>query len=336
MNAGPDTHSVHLDLEDLIAEAAGQPVAARASEHLAHCADCRAEADRWIVVADGIRGVPSATPETGWPARRQPTRPRVLARAGRRTALAVGAAAAAVVLIGVAGYETGAVHIRFGQASGASGASGTILTAVGGCTGLEEATGTLEQINGGSLVIKTASGQPVTLTTTASTFAVISGALLGDIRDGAPVRVTGPSSDGTIAALLVATTPGSNLPQTHPSIPGSVTVQGTVVDTTTAGFTVVTSSGTRVPVTTSDSTTVTVLNVSPGQFQPGAMTLALGNAGPDGTLSARAVVQPMIGVVSGPPGAPGAQRHASVSVSSKGAGGCSPTSLAAGTLGSAG
>ena len=353
MNADPaDTQSPHLDLEDLIAEAAGQPVSAPAREHLARCEQCRTEANRWNLVADGVRGVPAATPEVAQPVPEatqaapgaaqpapgaaQPTRPRRIrprVRTGmRRGVLLAGGAAAAAVVIGVAGYAVGAVHISFGNGPGPV----TNLTAVGGCSGIEEATGTLEQASGGSLILKTASGQPVTLTTTASTFAAMSGALVGDIRDGAPVKVTGPRTDGTIAALLVATTPGASasLQRVNQSVPDSVTVQGTVADASAAGFTVVTASGALVPVTTAGDTNVNVLGVSPGQLQAGAMTVALGSAGPDGTLSAQAVVQPMIGVVTGPPGAPGAQRN--ISISSKAAHDCSPADLAAGALGSAG
>ena len=76
-----------------------------------------------------------------------------------------------------------------------------------GCATLEQADGTLEQVNGTSLVIKTASGQPVTVTTAASTFVSMSGPLLSDITDGASVDVRGSSSDGTIAAAIVTVGP---------------------------------------------------------------------------------------------------------------------------------
>ena len=64
MNTGPaDTRSPHLDLEDLIAEVTGQPVNGRARAHLARCEHCRAEANRWDLVASGVRGLAAATPE---------------------------------------------------------------------------------------------------------------------------------------------------------------------------------------------------------------------------------------------------------------------------------
>jgi len=317
MNAGPaDIHSSHLDLADLIAEAAGQPVAARAREHLANCADCRAEADRWNLIGDGVRGVPAATPEAARPTQSQRTLlgrigPRGLARPVRRVLLAVGSAAAAVVLLGVAGYSTGAVHVHFGQASS------TVLTAVGGCSGLEQASGTLQQVNGTSLVIKTAAGQPVTVTTTAATLLGMSGALESDITDGAPVAVAGPSSGGTIAAAAV------NVGSTRigkPELSGAVTVQGTVSDASAAGFTVVTPGGTRVPVITSGSTVVSVANASLRQLLPGAVTMALGYAGPDGTLTARGVIQPLARPVQL---RPGVSLHTTMNVRD-----CTPASLA--------
>ena len=97
--------------------------------------------------------------------------------------------------------------------------------------------------------------------------------------------------------------------------PGWVAVQGTVSDASTAGFTVVTSGGTRVPVTTSGGTFVVVPHASLGQLQAGVTTVALGHAGPDGTLSA-------IGVLQQPPGSQ-CRVHFNVAVR-----GCSPASIA--------
>jgi uncharacterized membrane protein YjjP (DUF1212 family) len=97
--------------------------------------------------------------------------------------------------------------------------------------------------------------------------------------------VRGHSSDGTIAAAIV--TVGQPFSAVNP--PGFVPVQGTVSDASTAGFTLVTSTGTRVRVTTSGGTLVVVPHATLGQLQVGATIFALGRAGPDGTLSARAV-----------------------------------------------
>ncbi|MGD0377640.1 MAG: hypothetical protein ABSB01_24035 [Streptosporangiaceae bacterium] len=281
MNADPaDTRYPHLDLGDLIAGAAGQPIGDRAREHLASCEHCQLEANRWNLVADGVRGLAAAAPGTAQPARPRRTGQRVLAGPWRRAMLVAGSAAAALVLLAGVGEVTGLVHVHL---SGPS--TETALTAVTGCSQLEQADGTLEQVTGSSLVITTASGQPVTVTTTATTFVSMSGPLLSDITDGASVMVRGSSSGGTITAAIV--TVGQPFSAVNPL--GFVPVQGTVSDASTAGFTLVTSSGTRVPVTTSGGTLVVIPHASPGQLQAGATIFAVGHAGPDGTLSARGV-----------------------------------------------
>jgi anti-sigma factor RsiW len=202
MNTGPaDTRSPHLDLEDLIAEANGQAIDDRGQAHLTSCEHCRAEANRWNLVAGGVRSLIDATPETAPPARPRHTRLRLLARPRPRTVLAASAAAALVLLAGV-GYGAGAIHIGH--------APGPVLTAVSGCTALERASGTLEQASGASLVIRPASGQPVTVTTGPQTLLVMSGALLNDVTDGASVLVLGSSSGGTIAARSVTVGPGAS------------------------------------------------------------------------------------------------------------------------------
>jgi len=309
MNTDPaDTRSPHLDLGDLIAEVTCQPVDDRAREHLTSCEHCRAEANRWNLVADGIRGLAATAPEAAAPARPRRTGRPVLARAGRRALLVAGSAAAALVLFVGGGSVTGLVQLHLG--GGAPG-TGTVVAAVSGCTGLELATGTLEQVNGSSLVIKTASGQPVTVTTTATTFVSVSGALLNDITDGASVMVRGSSSGGTIAAAIV--TVGQPFSAVNPS--GFVPVQGTVSDASADGFTLVTSTGTRVPVTTSGDTLVVVPHASPGQLPVGVPIFAVGLAGSDGTLSAHAVA-----AVSQLPSGP--QLRESVKVKD-----CSPSSI---------
>ena len=181
MNTDPaDTRYPHLDLEDLIAGAAGHPIGDQAREHLARCEHCRREANRWNLVADGVRDLAAAAPGTAQPARPRRTGQHVLAGPWRRAMLVAGSAAAALVLLVGVGTVTGLVHVHL---SGPS--TQTVLTAVTGCTQIEQADGTLEQVNGSSLVITTASGQPVTVTTTATTFVSMSGPLLSDITDGA-------------------------------------------------------------------------------------------------------------------------------------------------------
>ncbi len=301
MNA--DIRSPHLDLGDLIAEAAGQPIGDRAQEHLAACEHCQLEANRWNLVADGVRGLAAAlpepaavpgagavpeaaavpgigaVPEAAQPARPRRTGQRVVKGPWRRALLVAGSVAAALVILVGIGAVTGYVHIS-------RNSTGAALTAVTGCTQLEQADGTLAQVSGNSLVIKVASGQPVTVTTTASTFVSMSGPLLSDITDGASVMVRGGySSDGTIAAAIV--TVGPPFSAVNPA--GFVPVQGTVSDASTAGFTLVTSGGTRVRVTISSDTLVVVPHASLGQLRAGTAIFAVGQAGPGGTLSARGV-----------------------------------------------
>jgi hypothetical protein len=289
MNAdSAHTHSPHLDLEDLIAVVNGQAIDRRAREHLAACEHCSVEANRWNLVADGVRGLAAATPEVAQPARPQHTGPQVAAGPRGRTVLAA-SAAAALVLIGGASYGVSAALTGHAPGTAGTGPKPAALTTVSGCAALKQADGTLEQVNGSSLVIKTVSGQAVTVTTTASTMVSMSGVPLRDITDGTSVIVAGHSSGGTIAASNVTVAlPRSGRPAKTP--PGIVTVRGTVSDASTAGFTVITPGGTRVPVTTSSNTRVDIPQSSLGQLQAGAPAIAVGYAGPDGTLSAIAVL----------------------------------------------
>jgi hypothetical protein len=315
MNTGPtDTRSPHLDLADLIAEVTGQATSAQAREHLANCEQCRTEANRWNLVADGVRGLAAAEPEETPPALRQRRRLHALTDPRRRPVLAASVAAALVLLAG-AGYGiTAALTPQ---------ASGTVLTAVSGCASLEQASGTLEQVHGSSLVIKTASGQPVTVNTTAATKvaeSAASGALLADITNGAPVTALGSSHDGSIAAFsVVIADPAQQRPQVPPGI---VVAQGTVSDSSTSGFTVVTSDGARIAVVTSSVTVVTVTSARLDQLSVGATTVAVGRTGPDGTLSAAGVAAifeiPQNGQI---------QVHASTHTSGR-ARNCSPASIA--------
>jgi len=281
-------NDTHLELEDLIAEATGQPVDDRTREHLARCEHCRLEVNRWNLVADGVLDLAAATPEVAPPARPRHTRLRVLAGPRRPAMLAVGSVAAAFVLLVAIGAAAGLVHVSLGGGSGSG--TETTLTAVSGCsTPVEMASGTVERVTGTSVVITTASGQPVTVTTTASTRVIVAGALLSDITDGASVMVLGPTSGGTVAAVSVEVGPVPGSKVTPPS--GWTAVQGTVTDASTADFTVVTSGGTRVAVTTSGDTFVVVMKASLSQLHPGIPTAAVGTAGPDNTLAAQGIVQ---------------------------------------------
>jgi hypothetical protein len=303
MNPG----SVHLELEELLSDINGEAVSERARAHLATCGSCRAEARRWQTIAGGVRGLVAATPEAARPPLPRRTGLAALTGPGRRAMLA--ASAAAALLLAGGGY--GLTVAFTGHATGPAGAGTTTaaLTAVNGCAGLVQASGTLAQVTGTSLVITTASGQPVTVTTSPSTMVSESGAPLSDITDGASVIVAGPESGGTIAAqhVQIVAAVQRGIPETPPGI---VAVHGTVADASTGGFTVVTSTGTRVPVTTSSETEVGLFDPSLSQLQTGANTIAVGHASPAGTLTAIAVLQP-------PPG-----WHGKLQVE-----GCSPASI---------
>jgi hypothetical protein len=319
MNAGStDTRFPHLDLGDLIAEVTGRPISGQAREHLAGCGHCQREANRWNLVADAVHGLAAAAPEAVQPAGPQRTRRRVPAGPWRRAMLVAGCAAAALVLLVGLGEVTGYVRVHISGPGTSGPGTGTALTAVTGCPRIAQAAGTLERVNGSSLVIKTTSGQSATVATTPTMNVVVSGAQLGDITDGKPVLVAGPIANGTIAAGLVAVGGRASLA----ALPGIVNVRGTVSDASATGFTVVTSTGTRVPVTTSARTVVSVLSTSVGELQVGARTIAFGYARPHGTLSAIMVFQPIR--LFHPPVPPGA--HVSEHFSRK-RGSCSPASI---------
>ena len=127
MNA--DSADTHLDLGDLIAEATGQAVDDQARDHLAHCEHCRAEANRWGLVAGGVRRLAAAAPDVPpltRPGGPRHTRLRVLAGPRRRAVLAAGVAAALVLLAAVGYGASSFVRITFGTAG--TGAE-TVLTA---------------------------------------------------------------------------------------------------------------------------------------------------------------------------------------------------------------
>src|SRR5215472_13160890 len=128
-----NANSTHLDLEDLIAEANGQAVGERAREHLADCEQCQLEANRWNLVADGVRDLAAEAAEVPEPARPRRTGRRVLAGPWRRALVVVGSVAAALVLLVVIGTAAGLVHVHLSGPGSGSG-SETTLASVSGCT----------------------------------------------------------------------------------------------------------------------------------------------------------------------------------------------------------
>jgi hypothetical protein len=88
------------------------------------------------LVGDGVRGLAAGMPEVPQPARPQRTRRRRLPRPPVRYAMvAVGSAAAALVLLLAIGSAAGVVQLHL------SGGGTTTLTAVTGCAGLSRPTG---------------------------------------------------------------------------------------------------------------------------------------------------------------------------------------------------
>jgi len=205
------------------------------------------------------------------------------------------AAAAAAVLIGGASYGISAALTGHAPRTATTGPEAAVLTSVKGCTGLKQADGTLEQVNGTILVIKTRTGQQVSVTTTAPTMFAMSRVPLSYITNGTRVVVEGSMSGGTIAAqrvILGRPLPGVRILKS----PG--TAEGTVMRAGTAGFTLVTASGTRIPVTTSSRTDVAtrLRAATVSQLRTGIATTAVGRAGPHRTLSAIEVDQPSPGL----------------------------------------
>lgn len=282
----------HLGLEELLAGMAGDPLPGPARDHLASCADCRAEIQRWGVTSDATRLLAAATALPPWhfPAA-------TAARWPRRRALVVAAAAAAVVAAG---------GTTWGVISGGAGAPASItagLTAVTGCPGLAATSGTLEHIDGTQLVVKTPDGPTVTVTTSGSTTVRAEAAgSVSDITDGTRVIVHGTRQGTTLAAQnvlanLVQLLPHGGRPAGRIPPPQAVKQRpgiavGTASDVHAGGFSVAQPAGRQVHVTTSAATVVdTLAPASFGQLRTGVRVIAVGQSGPDGSLAAATVEQ---------------------------------------------
>jgi hypothetical protein len=285
------TTAPHLTLEELTS---ATPTAAESIEHLAACPECAAEAASWAAVAAGMQLIASGTrpPSAGlddvWRAietdRRGMRRPPVLAAS----------AAAAAVVLAAGGYGLTA-GLSAGPRPGGQGTpAGTQVAAdltATGCSGLDITKGVLTQVRGQDLVLAAPGGGAVTVTTSASTTILlgITGSR-GDIADGEHVLVAGRVRGGTVAARIIGITPSSLPAPSAPAKPGAPV--GTVADAASGRFDVVTASGTRVPVTTSPATRVTITErTSLSQLRTGDGTVAVGAAGPGGTLAASTVAQ---------------------------------------------
>jgi hypothetical protein len=278
----------HLDLEELLAGVTGEPLSEHARDHLESCPDCRSEIKRWGTTSDATRMLVAATELPPWqlPAETTAHRP------GRRALLA----AAAAAVLAAAGGTT------WGLTSGGA-APPAALTAVTGCPGLVATSGTLEQIDGTQLVVRTQGGQPVTVTVnSATTVSIEVTGSLSDITGGTGVIVHGTPQGAMLAAQNVLANmpqllpdqgrPSGKVPQPPKRQPGPGIAAGTVSDLHAGGFTVTRVAGGQVHVITSAATVVDTL--TPGrveQLRTGVHLIAVGQAGPDGTLAASTVDQ---------------------------------------------
>jgi Domain of unknown function (DUF5666) len=279
----------HLDLEELLAGVAGEPLSEQARDHLASCRDCRSEIQRWGTTSDATRTLVAATELPPWqlPAETTAYRP------GRRALLT---AAAAAAVLAAAGGTT------WGLTSGGA-VPAAALTAVTGCPGLAATSGILEQIDGTQLVVRTRDGQTVTVTTSSSTAVSIEvTGSLSDINDGAGVVVHGTRQGALLAAQNVLANmaqlppdqrrPSGKIPEPPKAGPGPGIAAGTVSDVHAGGFTVTRLAGGQVHVTTSAATVVDTLTPGRvGQLRTGVHLIAVGQPGPDGTLAASTVEQ---------------------------------------------
>jgi hypothetical protein len=228
-------------------------------------------------------------------------------RQRRRKRQAVIGAVAAVILL--AGGTTYGLTAGLGGAGHPARAVST-LTAVTGCPGLAAASGTLEQVDGTSLVLKTGGGKLVTVTAPASVkVSRQATTAVSEITNGTHVIVAGMGSSGRIAArrIIIGTLPTlhgpppAHLPHRRQGHPAHHTprrspaqggrAEGTVTDASVGGFTLITADF-RIQVTTSGSTTVYSQTTSTvGQLQLGGFTIAVGSATSVGRLAAASIEQ---------------------------------------------
>jgi hypothetical protein len=314
----------HLDIEELLAEATGTLLSDKAKVHLVACPACRRDAERWAIVARGARRLVAATPapasylpedsssgrsDSHVGSYQRDAHPTGNRRLSRRAYL--GAAAAALLVVAAGSYGLLAGFGGPGSRPATRGGPRTVLaglTAVKGCSGLDETLGTLDEVVGPNLVVKTSDGQSVTVATSASTKVSreVSGSL-DDVHDGAQVVVETTQSNGTTVAQSIGVGMGNvigklkqlPIPPVLPVKAGGTAIapklglaSGTVADASTGGFTVVEPDGTAVAVITTRSTTVTVLSAAGmSSLETGEFTVAVGTTRTSATLEADSVEQ---------------------------------------------
>jgi hypothetical protein len=324
--------SGHVPIEELASGSLG----AAAQQHLLVCAVCHNEAEEWAATRDAVGLIfADVDPPEGLVDEvlagmdvESPLHPDLSRsawrwwRAGRERRVRLAAAAAALlVLAGGVGYGiTDLVR------SPDRPVIQTAVTMVAGCSGLESVNGTLQSIEGSTLVIHAGHGTTIRVVAgPASHIDLQQTADMSMIQEGAPVVVTGTYSKGTLKAAHVGKL------ASVPAISSTVDIAkmlkqgqavGTVAKVGPGGFTVAEPGGTRVTVVASRSTQViATVPVDPSRLQTGARTAAVGSSGPGGVLVASAVDQqasplhlvgPPSGAIPGPGRLPsGAERSRS-------------------------
>ena len=216
-----------------------------------------------VLVAEGVRSlaaavpesaVPEAASESAVPGAAPPVRPAVPAHPQRaawrgpagpwRSALLVAGAAPQRRSSSSSGRRGERARAPAGRRLKGTSAE-TVFTAVSRCTALEQASGTLERVNGSSLVVD---GQrPAGDRDHDGLNAIQRDRSAAGSRHGRSVSDPVGSKlrrDDRSLPVMIAD-PAQQHPQPPPDI---VVVKGTVSDASTAGFTVVTTDGSRVPV----------------------------------------------------------------------------------------
>lgn len=206
--------SPHLKLDELLANASGEAVSDRARAHLTACGHCQDEAERWDAVAAGVRHLVAAVPVPPWQPVGARAAPSSLLRSflprqrSRRRVLAVAAAMAPV-----------AGGVSYGLVTGSSGdqkaspVNTAGFIAVRGCPRLVAALGTATHVHGASLLLQTAGGQPVTVTTSAAVVSREVPGSVSDLTNGGRVFMRGVYSGGKATAYSVSIGVAPSLPE---------------------------------------------------------------------------------------------------------------------------
>ncbi|ROT33523.1 hypothetical protein EF879_00715 [Micromonospora sp. HM5-17] len=235
--------------------------------------------------------------------RRTPKRIWAGIRRTRLIAIAAGVAAVTLsigfVAVGRGGGEPTPTALENAKAVAAT------LVASTECADLKVAAGTVEAINGSSLVLRTESGKTITITTDGSTKVThqVTGSV-GDITSGTAVMVRGQGDESgkEVTAEQIAVLPKAvrmpNLPLEGGFLDMTrlMASRGVVMGTASAmggdGFTVKGANGTEVKVVASSATPVVKQeSTTLSELELGKYTVAVGVLTDDGTLSATIVQQ---------------------------------------------